>query len=62
MYHITTETRIYNSIDSPEQFRTIRKNWGDNSKVTRAFHWINPHGWVSIDTYDFEVRALAPKE
>ena len=54
MYHITTEKRTYNSVDSAEQFKVVRKNWGDHSKVTHAFKWVNPHGWIPVNTHDFE--------
>jgi hypothetical protein len=58
MYHVETQERNYNSVDSPEQFQIIRTNWEDYSPVVRAFHWINPYGWVPIDPYDFESERM----
>lgn len=56
MYHVETQERNYNSVDSPKQFRVVRKNWSDYSPVVNVFKWINPHGWVPVNSYDFEVE------
>ena len=58
MYCVETQERTYNSVDSSEQFKVVRENWGDYSPVTGAFHWIDPCGWIPIDPYDFEPERI----
>lgn len=53
VYHITTQERTYNSVDSAEQFQKIRKNWNDYSPVVNAWRW-NGKIWVAASIKQFE--------
>lgn len=58
MYHIETQERNYNSVDSPEQFKIVRENWEDYSPVVNAWKWFNPNGWLPVNPYDFEPERI----
>lgn len=55
VYNIRTQERSYNSVDSPKQFRKVRKNWQDYSRVIDAQRWNkNTRQWVPAGIKQFE--------
>ena len=52
-YAICTAVRIYNSIESPEQFHAVRRNRGDASPIRSVFRWVEGEGWLRIDAAEW---------
>jgi len=57
VYHITTQQRTYNSVDSTAQFHIVRQNCRDKSPVVSAFHW--DEQWVRVEDGPFEYNERA---
>lgn len=51
-YHVTTENRTYNSINSREHLNTVMGNLGDTSKVLAVSVWQDGSGWTKISLAD----------
>ena len=55
VYHVETEERSYNSVETAQQFQKIRKKWKDFSYVETAHRWDVIRGmWVPAGTKQFE--------
>ena len=51
-YHVTTETRSYNHIESLEHLIRVRRNWNDWSPTIEVFEFVPNQGWVRINQED----------